>query len=338
VKNSANDEEFYSKMNAELEKQYKEDFRNLYFFKLSTARARKGITKKTVKILPSRFPKRSYEYEIFEGMLFITNTLINFYGKYEKDKKKFGGKCFKSEFMKTSCEKRIVDDNLWDKSFIPIEEININILDIVGGNTDWQKGIFIPDDTVEKYKEINPEKVEMTEKERFLNPTKWITYQFINDDKTDGMLSTFKIDLLASDITEVFKTDFFKILYENLKENKDYSDFNLISLPNKYLFSSCDYLVLNPPNENILQSHKEVSVLNQYIYKCLVEYSTKWSLVIPIDNTMNFGYINNVFPYQTVLPQQLYYNIDLSGRIAQTEITSNPTEPIPKSTILSAPP
>jgi hypothetical protein len=155
IKDAKDDAEFISRMNTEIRRQCSEDLRVGFFYKLSTARARKGICAKTVKLLPSNFPKRSYEYEFFEGMMIITNCLINFYGVYDKTRSKYDGKCFKSNYMGKSGNKALTD-TAWDGTFITTEQINLPASAIVGETTDWQTSIFAPDDTVESYTEYSP--------------------------------------------------------------------------------------------------------------------------------------------------------------------------------------
>jgi hypothetical protein len=336
IKDAKDDADFISRMNTEIRRQCSEDVRVGFFYKLSTARARKGICAKTVRLLPSNFPKRSYEYEFFEGMMIITNCLINFYGVYDKTRSKYGGKCFKSNYMLISGNKALID-TAWDGTFITTEQINLPASTIVGETTDWQTGIFTPDDTVESYTEYSPVDGEQVTKEHFLNPTKWITYQLVNDGQVGGIIQSFHIDLLASDMNDFFKTNFFKTMFTTITSDKNYEVFNLLSLPNKYLMTSADYVVLNPPNENILQSNKNVSVLFQFLFKCLVEYSTKWSLVIPIDNTMSFGYVNtSVESAKLPYPQQSYSGI--SADVAEPSPTIRIKQIYVSETNLSAPP
>jgi hypothetical protein len=336
VKDSKDDVEFIQRMGDELMRQCKEDLKIMLFYKLSTARARKGLCAKTVRLLPSNFPKRSYEYEIFEAMMIITNSLINFYGVYDKARSKYGGKCFKSDYMGTAATLALPPD-IWDGTFISTDQINLPASKVVGDKTDWQTSIFAPDDTVETYTEYSPVDGEQVTKEHFLNPTKWITYQLINDGHVGGIIQTFHIDLLASDMNDFFKINFFKTMFDTITNDKNYEVFNLLNLPNKYLITSADYIVLNPPNENIIQSNKDVGVLLQFLFKCLVEYSTKWSLVIPIDSTMSFGYINtSIESAKLPYPQHAYADV-YAKAISQTKSTRIDKVTIPEIN-LAAPP
>jgi hypothetical protein len=324
IKSAKDDNEFIEKMAEELKKSDK------YFYKLSSARSRKGICAKSVRLVPSNFPKRSCEYEFYEGMMIITNCLISFYGVYDKERKKYGGKCFKSSYMDTCAEKALLHVP-FDGKFVPIETLENN----------FQNNFeFTVDETVETYTEADlSQGGQVVTKERFTNPTKWISYQLVNDNQVGGIIQTFHIDLLGADMNTYFKTSFFKSMYELLQTDANYSLFNMLKLPNKYLFSSADYLVLNPPNENILQKNKQVSTLTQFLFKCLVEYSTKWKLVIPLNNTMSFSYINTVTESSKLpLLQKSFSNI--SGNVSKPTVSTNTTK-YPTSvitTVLSAPP
>jgi hypothetical protein len=277
------------------------------FYKLAPGRAQKGICKNTVRLLPQYYPKRSPEYEMGEALIFLTNTLISYYGVYDTSTKK-NAKCFNIDKHMEKAYKAAYSTSLtkWDCStMVTAESLLLSVDSVTDG--DWLSTLTV-ETTIEDASTYSAILVEDKPNKTPLNPTKWITNQFINDGLTSAILTDFRMPALSADVNDTFKKSFISSILKAL-QTETYTDFNLLKLPNKTIFSSIDYLTLNPPNDSILQSDKNVSVIAQFVYKCLVEYSCQWSLVFPIINNMTKGYMRGSFNTATGMSLTNLYTI-----------------------------
>ena len=82
-----------------------------------------------------------------------------------------------------------------------------------------------------------------------------------------------------------------------------------IKIANKNIFTSIDYLYITPKGFEQLDN---VSPIARYIFEVLIQYSCKWYLTFPIENTMSMSKINyNMLLYEngknkSILPQYIW--------------------------------
>jgi hypothetical protein len=209
-------------------------------------------------------------------------------------------KCYKAAYSTTLTK--------WDCTTLVAAESLLLTIDKVTDAT-WLSSLTV-ESTIEDVTTYSAALIEDKPSKVPLNPTKWITNQFINDGLTSAILTDFRMPALSADVNDTFKKTFIANLLRDL-QTSTYSSFNLLNLPNKNILSSIDYLTMNPTDDTILQTDKNVSVLAQFVYKCLVEYSCQWSLVFPLIKNMTKGYMRSEFTnlFKSVAPIEYMYTI-----------------------------
>lgn len=268
------------------------------------ARSGKGICKSTIELLPSTYPKVCPKYELYEALLMLSNTVINHYGEYD------GGQCFA---LDSGIEEKVYNNAIntiiiWDgESFV--QPSTVDEKDILGTDDTekWMKDTSVYNQ-VETYYLNNGDKVNKTNGiTRYVNPTKGVTNEFIND--IDGITLPFKISKLSASINDEFRESFLYNAFITLTTDKENVKYDLYRTNNKMIFTSIDYMTLRPPALDEYMIEDNVMPIPRFIYTCLIEYSCKWNLTIPINSTMSMSQINtnimNEFDISR-LPQYLW--------------------------------
>lgn len=142
------DEEWF-KITMKLLNEYdKEDLMN---WKCISARSRKGICKNKIELLPKTMPKLCPKYELYEGLLMLSNTAINQYGDLRNEagtngvlagsneKHTNGGQCFSinKTITESIYEKGLNGEEMWDcETYIGWDEVILSEKEVTGYGSD----------------------------------------------------------------------------------------------------------------------------------------------------------------------------------------------------------
>jgi hypothetical protein len=292
---------------------------DMMHWKTLAAKTRKGYCDKQIRLVPSTFPKISPKYEAFECLLMLTNSVINQYGSLRSTKDELmiksnetlkdytnGGKCFehKQYWLKRSYVKFFDNKLVWDrKTFISIHELEINVEEIIGRESttnDWMSEISTHPETEVFMKTAD---INNPGYYKYVNPTQKYTSQFINDKPMIQV--TLKIPILSAEINEKFKTRAIIDMFETLTgTGSEYQIFNVYAHMNRNLFSSIDYLNYST------KDFENISLLARYVFMALIQNSCKWSLVVPLEESMNFHKINANIPNKIFYPQLIWTKVE----------------------------
>lgn len=307
-------------------------------WKCFAARSGKGICNNKILLLPSTFPKIYPKYELYESLLMLTNTVINHYGDLRNengtkvspgtnDKYTNGGKCFNinEAYVKNTFDKGIDTTNMWDgETYIDINSVTLNSTDVTGVDDEtWMEKTLLYDKT-ETYGQSADGRGGYL---KYINPTQKYTRQFINDE--NNVEVAFQMPRLSADIDESFTQNFLKNILNTLQKT-DYQFYNVFSTDNKNIFTSIDYLYITPKGFEQLDN---VSPIARYIFEVLIQYSCKWYLTFPIENTMSMSKINyNMLLYENgknknILPQYIWTK---SKNMQYTVVTEKAYSNFPK--------
>lgn len=331
-------------------------------WKCLTARADKGVTKARIRLLPANYPKRCPRYELYEGLLMVTNTILNRYGEcqniddggpapavgkvsgqkkvnipynqctqeqkdtldktieyrdtdivtvmqpvYEIDLTATntvteGGKCFalNPDWVKNTYMKAIGnysdERKFWDGiTYIPAEDVILKDADITGiaDYKDWMTKTIVHNQAEAFYKNLD-DKANMKGWLRWENPTRKWTYEFLND--ADDVKLPFKMPLLGANIDNKFRWQFLLNAYTILTtagEDDPVYQWNPYRIANKMVMTSLDFATITPKELESEILDKTMSPLAAFLFAVMIEYSCKWSLTFPINNSMSMGMINN---------------------------------------------
>lgn len=288
-------------------------------WKCLAARTEKGICSSKIRVLPSTFPKISPEYELFEAILMLSNTVINQYGSLRTlsglmisgdeslTTHTNGGKCFKlnETWIKNNYAK--ANENLsapiWDHStYVNVDDLEVEST-IITGRSDWMLDVSTHGVTEVYLKNADGSGGYY----KYVNPTQKYTRLFINDEPEIEV--ALKIPKMSADINDDFKKNALKNMFTHLTTDKNYQYYNVYSHVNRNLFTSMDYLNTTPVG---FEQVDNVAPLARYIFEALIQNSCKWNLVIPLEETMNFHKINTTIGDKTHYPQSIWTSMNTS--------------------------
>lgn len=230
-----------------------------------------------------------------------------------------GGKCFNidKEFNAAALFNAFVAKGDWDNiSYIPVAEINIPEEKITGekDTKKWMTEIATDNgknicEKLEVYYLTDTDRIMRNNGlVRYKNPTKRYSSDLLND--INGVEVPFQMPRLSADLNGNIATQFLYEAYAGLskQENKEY---NVLGCKNSALLTSMDYILCRPPELEEYKIEDDVFPLARYMYKLLIEYSCKWSIVVPINTTISMGQINSQIASlftrdKSVLPQYLW--------------------------------
>lgn len=312
------DEEWFEITMKLLNEYDKEDLMN---WKCISARSGKGICTNKIELLPKTMPKLCPKYELYEGLLMLSNTVINHYGDLRgEDGTKIpagsnkehtnGGQCFSinESITKRIYEKGLNREEMWDcESYIGWNETILSEKEITGYGSDEVETDESNDNSANETDELTDALEWMTKSSlcnetmiygknpdgsggfmKYVNPTQKYTRQFIYDE--DNIEVALELPRLSAGITKTFTSTFLKNIFISLQNKNDYQHFNVFSIKNKNLLTSIDYIYITPPG---FEQIDNVSPIARYIFEVLIQYSCKWILTFPIENTMSMSKINS---------------------------------------------
>ena len=302
-------------------------------WKCFAARSGKGITKNKIRLLPSTFPKICPNYELYNALLMVSNTVINHYGDLRNDsglKVKSGnhtngGQCFElnEKWINNSYNLGINMNDIWDgESFININELIIREKDITGydDSETWMKNTSLHKETYLYGK--NPDGTGGYLK--YENPTQKYTHQFIND--IDNVEVAFQMPRLSADINETFRNEFIYNIFTTLTTNKDYMFYNVYNTVNRNILTSIDYVYIIPDG---FEQVDNVSPICRYIFEVLIKYSCKWFITIPIESTISMMKVNTnllLNDNKNILPQYIWATDDINISMSSNKEYKNTTD------------
>jgi len=273
--------------------------------KLLSAKSRKGISKYQVQLLPLYYPKNCPEYELYEALLMIVNTICYHYGSIRRNGSliltdslnipsdaALGGMCFEipEEYIK-NCYKEYFDldpNDIWDLNqyciVSKLHQINIKPELITGSSNKefWMKRNKLHDEVY-----LNNIGVDGKGILKYVNPTRRYTFPLLKDSEFPD--EKFTLPRLSANMSELFKNELLYNLWMMLTENKDYVSYSSYLTTNSAMFNSFDYIACIP--ETLKMVHR-VSPTCQFVYDKVLVESLKWFLIFPIDNTMTMTKIN----------------------------------------------
>ena len=273
--------------------------------KLLSAKSRKGISKFKIQLLPKYYPKICPEYELFEALLMIVNTVCYQYGSIRKNgaivktnstskpsDSTDGGKCFEipEEYIK-NCYKEYFDldpNDVWDLNqynIVQLHETEISADKITGSNNKefWMKQNKQHDELY-----LNNIGADGNGYLKYVNPTRKYTFPLLKDAECPD--EKFSLPRLGVNMSGLFQNDLLYNLWMMLTENKDYSSYSIYLSTNSTMFNSFDYISCIPENYQLIN---RVSPTCQFVYDVVLAEALKWQLIFPIDNTMTMTKINN---------------------------------------------
>lgn len=316
-----------------------------------TAQSKKKVTKKfseCTELQQTELRKSGVQYNSDD----IVEVEDNF---YEYDLSKYpnttiGGKCFElNDKWVQNCYKLAISDQIanklyWDyNSFILTSQIRLTAKDITGEPDDnvWMQNTVAHD--VRKAYFANPTDAALGigGTLRYANPTQKYTYELLNDTDENGGTLTFKLPLLSTDINDIFRRTFLRNAVELLTTKKENEEFDLYRTVNKDLFTSFDYMtMIAGPNMFIEDYEDEVYPLAKYIYQSLIKQSCRWSITVPLMNTVSMSQINDIILNDELnkygkesLPQNIWTrtkNISRFTEVVQTSSLCNDPPPPPQ--------
>lgn len=348
VQNLANDNEWVNRAYAFIKNDDKMNWKGF------VAKSGKGICNAKIMLLPSNYPHICPQYELYEALLMITNTVLNNFGQCktydgrnvvnsnESPNKPdvHGGQCFelKQFYIDNTYKFGINNETIWDgKSFVEVKSINIPVEQITG-KTDalvWMQDTVLCDELEIQYLDNASRTNKSGGITRYKNPTKRITYQYIND--YDGMKIKFQMPRISASINEQFTKSFLYRAFETLTSTPTNEKYDTYRTKNKAILTSIDYMTLRPPELDEWKTESSVAPVVRFIYTCLIENSCQWNLTIPINTTMSMGQINSQFIRlsnndKSCLPQYLWTrSVNMPDKVQdESKVTlSNIPTPIP---------
>ena len=265
-------------------------------WKLLYSKAKKEITKSKINVLPSNWPKINPEYELYESLLIIANCIINNYGIYPE-----GTMCFDigNDNLMSQFPERL---SAWDETMISINQAIKDGTDIQNMNN----SIYNEQETVSL--NISGSANYITN----VNPTKFITYQLLNDQL--GIEITSPVSKLSANMSDIFLNTFLKSAFMHLTSDKANEMYCSYSSVNRNIFNSCMYISIIP---NGFSKMSGTSPVARYMYKILIEESSAWDLTIPLNNIASCGYMNSHLINDGIYLPQLILN-EFSNNITST--------------------
>lgn len=224
-----------------------------------------------------------------------------------------GGECFniKQSYINNVYKTAIDNASIWDgKTFISTKDIVVPEEKITGSSDTktWMENTELFDQLEIFYTNNGDRTAQTNGLVRYKNPTKTITYQFLND--IDGIVITFQMPRLSANINATFRKSFLYNAFNALTTLKDNEQYDLYRTNNKYLFTSIDYMIVRPPVLDEWEIEDDVAPIPRFIYTCLIEYSCIWDVSIPLVTTMSMGQINgqilSLYKDKSYLPQYLW--------------------------------
>lgn len=294
-----------------------------YLWKTLSAKSNKGICPVKIHVVPKTYPRLNPYYELYCAIITILNSIYNNIGeildadmnriKVNKEAEVLvkkasinvhGGQCFdfNVKWYENSCVKAYDEgfDIIWDgKSYKYVDDVWMsleNIVDIKQGdlsipeyNTKWISETKLLDsvDVIWNKPETgNPEADASREGYlKYKNPTFDYSSTFLNDVGKSNLL--FKMPRIGAYLGES------KVVINMFKEIQNINKYNVLgnNNPNANLMNFLEFLITNP-NTDAFGYEPPVS---KFIYWVLIQNSCIWNLTFPIDNTMSFCKINNLF-------------------------------------------
>ena len=244
-----------------------------------------------------------------------------------------GGECFniKQSYINNAYANAIDTTTIWDgKTFISTKSIVVPEEKITG-SSDTKARMENTElyDELEVFYTNNGDRTSQTNGiVRYKNPTKNITHQFLND--VDGIIITFQMPRLSAGINANFRKSFLYNAYVALTTLPDNEQYDLYRTNNKYIFTSIDYMTVRPPVLDDWSVDDEVSSIARFIYTCLIEYSCKWDISIPIVTAMSMSQINgqilSAYNDKSYLPQYLWTRTNnLLDKVQSGDVKLSPT-------------
>lgn len=222
-----------------------------------------------------------------------------------------GGECFalKDSFVNKAYDAAIDNTTIWDgQTFVPTTTVPEEKITSSSDTKSWMESTDLFNE-LEIYYLNNTDRVaEANGLVRYKNPTKKYTCQFLND--VDGIIIPFQIPRLSANINAQFRKSFLYNAFMALTTVPENEQYDLYRTNNKALFTSIDYMTMRPPALDDWAVEDDVMPLPRFIYSCLIEYSCKWNLTVPVNNTVSMSMINgkilSEFNDKSLLPQYLW--------------------------------
>lgn len=224
-----------------------------------------------------------------------------------------GGQCFaiKNKWKENAYKAAIDNVSVWDgATFVKVKDVVVNE-DVITGEKDtktWMEDTEVSDELEIYYLNNGDRASQSNGYVRYKNPTREFTHQFLND--VDGIVIPFQMPRLSANINTQFRRSFLYNAFTTLTTVADNEQYDLYRTNNKYIFTSIDYMTVRPPSLDEWEIEGNVMPIPRFIYTCLIEYSCKWDLTIPLNSSMSMSQINgailNEFNDKSMLPQYLW--------------------------------
>ena len=280
--------------------------------KMLSAKSCKGISSNVPKLLPPYYPKVCPEYELWESVIMTMNTLIYNYGSIRNndgnpyitnsasisDRSKIlfeGGKCFNiPEKYIQKCYETYFDldpNHVWDYTGANLTDVKsksflVEPVTITGKETDqvW----MLTDELVNEDLMLINKNNEGSGELKYINPTRKYTYQLLEDPNYPS--EELYLPGLSADMTQLFKSEIVRNITKKLMINSaEMKSVSVYLSKFKDFMWSFDYLTTAPEGFDLLYG---ISPLCSYVYDQILVNGIKWTLNLPIDNTMTMSKIN----------------------------------------------
>jgi len=267
------------------------------------AKSKKGYCNSQILVLPSNYPEYIPKYELYQAFVLIFNTIIGNVGSMRTENGELvsdtytgnvtaGGMCIKyNSDLENSVQMQYITNKVWDKSFKYVTNKSDALLQANYMNISEET-------STEIYYISASDKINQTNKKiRYVNPTKFISKQFIYD---DDVSSSSILPLLSVKLNDVIRTNLIKDTISALEGDTNY---NILDYNNKSIFSSIDYMLVTPNGWNIAYP------ISKFAYDRLVTYNSTWNIIIPVSYQMTNGVINtNMKNNSTSNPLSVFYS------------------------------
>ena len=290
-----------------------DDVRYMMRIKMLSAKSHKGVCKNTVKLVPQYYPKVCPQYELFEAILMMTNTIFYNYGKIQQGVQLIsasatappssapndateGGLCFTlpEDYIK-NWYKQYYDFNkqhIWDlETYVMLDatatqhEVSAELITEMDDPSIWMTDLKV-DKTVTV---INVAPDTQIGYLQYNNPTHRYTYQLFIDNIVPQ--ESFSIPKIGASKNANFQINMIYNLYHSLFETSDIPN-ALTHSTNVGLFYSFDYLTVTPPGQLVQFGH--MSTTAAFMYQSVLADAMEYYFVFPIDITMTMSKINQL--------------------------------------------
>lgn len=274
-----------------------------YQWRLLRAKGKKGISSKTIMVLPANYPLYDHKYEIREALMMLVNTCCYRYGQClneqrlkAKTKDEIlidGGRCFNintdaaTKAYESSLKLRddYINTELWDgKTYVDIKSLVVS-------NGEEPITYTTCTDLVELYTDVTTGAMSDDKYIKHNNPTKKYTQVLLDD--IDGVAIGSHLSSINCDNVNGIIDVLFELLTS--QGNEYYNVYSASFNPNFYICSCFDYITVRPKALEGLTGEDEsyVSPLCEFVYNQLIKMSSVWNITIPLNNIVSCAQVNS---------------------------------------------